>query len=161
MLKSTGILAVDVMKIKNKKGSHVGIIFSFIIFVSFLIFLILMIEPSINTQKSKQHIIELLKNELIKNVSSELVAYSIDIEKINGLKEEYDNVWEGYAILKDRYKIPAGSDFWFSFENEAGTKVEPDERPIPKNVDVYSEEIPVSYIEEDIIKYGFLTIKVW
>lgn len=56
----------------EKKGSHVGIVLSFIIFVTFLVFLYTLLQPSIKLDEDKQGILDDLKEELIKNFSIEV-----------------------------------------------------------------------------------------
>ncbi|MFH1787523.1 MAG: hypothetical protein ABH811_01920 [archaeon] len=65
------------IKFFNKKGSHVGIVLSFIIFISFLVFLYFILNPSINLQKDKQIVLDELEEKLIEKFSSELLTVSI------------------------------------------------------------------------------------
>jgi len=58
--------------IKYKKGSHVGVIASFSIFVMFLVGIYLIMEPSFKVQKDKELTLEKLKNELKQEFSSNL-----------------------------------------------------------------------------------------
>jgi len=58
----------------NKRGSHVGVIASFGIFILFLLALYFVLEPAITTQKSKQSVLENLETELINKFSNELTV---------------------------------------------------------------------------------------
>jgi len=66
---------------KNKKGSHVGIVLSFVIFVTFLIFLYTIVEPSIKTQKDKETLLDYLKIELMERFSTNLTTATISINR--------------------------------------------------------------------------------
>jgi hypothetical protein len=66
---------------KNKRGSHVGIVLSFVIFITFLIFLYAISEPAINAQKGKETLLNHLKIELMKKFSTNLTSVSLAIDK--------------------------------------------------------------------------------
>lgn len=69
----------------NKRGSHVGVVISFVVFIVFLVFLYSITEPVLNVNRDKQFILEHLKTELVKNVSGELIIYSFKIKDRGGL----------------------------------------------------------------------------
>ncbi|GBE20178.1 MAG TPA: hypothetical protein ENG87_04395 [Candidatus Pacearchaeota archaeon] len=62
------------MKINNKKGSHVGVILSFVLFITFLIFIYTLIEPTIVVQKDKQYLLNYIEGEILKRVSENLTS---------------------------------------------------------------------------------------
>ncbi|RLG11684.1 hypothetical protein DRN69_07470 [Candidatus Pacearchaeota archaeon] len=64
-----------------KRGSHVGVILSFVIFVTFLIFMYTTIEPQLKKQKDKQPILDYLEAKLIESFDSELTTFTIQIDK--------------------------------------------------------------------------------
>ncbi len=66
---------------KNHRGSHVGIVLSFIVFVLFLIFLYSSVEPIIKTQKDKQALLDYLEKALVKNFSANLTTSTLSINK--------------------------------------------------------------------------------
>ncbi len=57
-----------------KRGSHVGVVLSFVVFVVFVIFLYSILEPTIKIPKDKQVLLDYLKRVLIKNVSAEMIS---------------------------------------------------------------------------------------
>ena len=69
-------------KIQNRKGSHVGVILSMIVFMGFLVFLFLLLQPSIDLGKDKQPILERvtlrLENEFIGNLTVATISLDID-----------------------------------------------------------------------------------
>jgi len=69
----------------DKRGSHVGVVISFVVFIVFLVFLYSITEPALNVNKDKQFILEHLKTELVKKVSGELIIYSFKIKDKGGL----------------------------------------------------------------------------
>lgn len=64
---------------KNKKASHVGVVLSFVIFITFLIFLYSVTEPAIKLQKDKEALLDYLEIELIKIFTSNLTTATITI----------------------------------------------------------------------------------
>lgn len=64
---------------KNKRGSHVGVVVSFMIFVTFLIFVFVVLRPVATTQKDKQVLLESIQNEIIENSKAELISSSINV----------------------------------------------------------------------------------
>ena len=67
---------------KLKKGSHVGVALSFIVFVTFLIFLYSVLEPTIKTQGDKQSLLNYLERELIENFSMSLTTSTLSINAV-------------------------------------------------------------------------------
>ena len=68
-----------VVNIKNKKASHVGIVLSFVIFVTFLIFLYTIIEPATRVERGKEKTLELLVPELTLKLSEKMTTVTIDL----------------------------------------------------------------------------------
>ena len=67
---------------KNRKGSHVGVVLSFIIFITFLIFLYpLLIKPLIETNKGSQYLLDDLEANINQEVSAELTISSIEVNE--------------------------------------------------------------------------------
>jgi len=64
---------------KRRGGTHVGFILSFVIFVTFLIFLYSMLIEPTKTNQDKQYLLENLRINLIENISSELMVSSINV----------------------------------------------------------------------------------
>ncbi len=65
----------------KKRGSHVGMVLSFVIFVTFLIFLFSIVEPAIRMQRDKESLLDYLKIELIERFSADLTSASVTINK--------------------------------------------------------------------------------
>ena len=64
---------------KNRKGSHVGVVLSFTIFIAFLIFLYpLLIKPAIDTNKGNQYLLDELKTKLTEKISAGLTISSVE-----------------------------------------------------------------------------------
>jgi len=92
----------------------------------------------------------------------------VSLTKLRDLQTKYSTP-EGYVKLKDELKIPDGRNFGFSFKKSKG-----DTNPInavketAKGINVYAEEIPILYVDNDYqsatygdIRTGFLTVKIW
>ena len=57
---------------RNKRGSHVGMILSFLVFMTFLAFLYSVIEPATRSQEDKLDLVEYLKVELVNEFTAEV-----------------------------------------------------------------------------------------
>jgi len=68
---------------KNKRGSHISFIISFVLFISFLIFFIGIIKPFEKAETGKNSLLKHLENEIIKNVTENVDVISV-IEKVGG-----------------------------------------------------------------------------
>jgi len=72
----------------SKRGSHVGFILSFVIFVLFILFLYTTIQPAIKIQKEKTLFIDYLKDVLVENFTVNLTTMTIKInETVNPNKD--------------------------------------------------------------------------
>jgi len=67
--------------IKNKRGSHVGVVVSFAIFVTFLFFIYALLEPTMTTERDKQYFLDYLKLNFMENMSSEVTTMTVYIEE--------------------------------------------------------------------------------
>lgn len=65
----------------NKRGSHVGVVLSFVIFVVFLVFLYTTLQPVIKTQKDKQVIVEGIKEKILSDWQVNLTTVTIEMKK--------------------------------------------------------------------------------
>ncbi len=63
----------------NKRGSHVGIVLSFVLFVTAMIFLYDFIAPSIQTGEDKSQILEGIKTKIPENFEDSLLNLKISI----------------------------------------------------------------------------------
>lgn len=95
----------------RKRGSHVGIALSFVIFITFLIFLYTIVEPSIRIQRDKESLLDYLKIELMERFSTNLTTATISINrtwfvydcvKLINLTEEIEV--DSHLIVKDKLK---------------------------------------------------------
>jgi hypothetical protein len=64
----------------DKKGSHVGVVLSFVIFVTFIIFLYLVVQPTIELE-DKKNFQEILEGEIIEKTSADLTSVSVVVEE--------------------------------------------------------------------------------
>ncbi|VVB83934.1 Uncharacterised protein [uncultured archaeon] len=72
---------------QNKRGSHVGMILSFVIFVTFIVFLYGVIKPMVNTGEDKKTILKEVETSVIKNISANFTSTSISISSANNPSE--------------------------------------------------------------------------
>ncbi len=67
----------------NKRGSHVGIVLSFVIFVTFVIFIFSILEPRIKINQNKEALLDKIKIKFVDGVSAELSNVGIFISTPN------------------------------------------------------------------------------
>ncbi|MFH1607917.1 MAG: hypothetical protein ABIA78_02185 [archaeon] len=70
------------MRSGDKKGSHVGVVLSFVIFLTFLVFLYSILQPAIKMEKDKEYFLDYLENQLIEKISADLTSLSITINEM-------------------------------------------------------------------------------
>ncbi len=80
------------MILKNKKGSHVGMILSFVIFITFVVFLYVYLNPSIETPESKRSLLNEIGLAIMENMSSSFSIISVSI---------FDNPTTNCILLSD------------------------------------------------------------
>ncbi len=151
---------------RGKKGSHVGVMISFGIFVVFLLFLYSILQPIIKIEQDKKLILNDLIDGLVEMLNSDLTYTSGSIKaaednfvtEITQLANDYD---DHYKVLKGELKIAEENEFGFIFIEEGGTKIAP-QKDVPESVNVYAKRIPVYYTggEENVL-LGFITLKIW
>jgi len=97
----------------SKRGSHVGVIASFGIFIFFLVGLYFVFEPALKIQRSKQGILESVEQDLENKLSSELTTVIINPGgNCSTLSNSIANVSETvYSIVKEQDQGIVGADF--------------------------------------------------
>ena len=65
----------------NKRGSHVGVVVSFVIFVTFLVFLYTIIQPPTARERDKSYILDYITLNLMGNVSGEISTLIIYVSE--------------------------------------------------------------------------------
>ena len=72
--------------LRSKKASHVGVVLSFVVFVTFLIYLISILQPTIQTAQSKEDLLNSLRQNLIQETEKKLTTITYEINET----ENYD-----------------------------------------------------------------------
>lgn len=65
--------------LRDKKGSHVGVVISFLVFVTFLIFLQILLEPALRTEQNRDILLEGVKSDVINASSSTLKIATVSV----------------------------------------------------------------------------------
>ena len=138
---------------KNKRGSHVGVMISFAIFITFVVFLFVIFEPIVNQKKERESELTFLEEELIELFNSDLAI-------IQQTADRYNSGDEGYDELKTELNVPDNIEFAFSFVDEEQSVNIIAEKEIPKGINVYTKQTLILYGEGND-KAGYLTIKIW
>lgn len=97
----------------SKRGSHVGRILSFVIFVTFLIYLYSILQPSIETNREKDFFLNYLENELKANLSTKINMFSLSI-----IDENFN---DDCAWLVDSYEQTGSSKKVVTKDSEENT----------------------------------------
>ena len=69
------------LKMYNKNGSHVGFVISFVLFVTFIVFMYLLLNSRLDFGQNKQNSLEYVKSEIIERVSENLTITSLSTNK--------------------------------------------------------------------------------
>ena len=102
----------------NKKASHVGMIISFVIFITFIVFLYTVVNPAVSTGQGKETTVGYIDAKIKENVSANLTIASVQIDSeinpvgqkcielqgffpllgtiVNVVKNETNNIQEAY-----------------------------------------------------------------
>ena len=65
--------------IKSKKAGHVGMILSFVIFITFIVFLYSVVQPVTEIERGKQDLLEYLHLELLREFSEDMTTSTVSI----------------------------------------------------------------------------------
>jgi len=65
---------------RNRRGSHVGAMLSFVIFITFLIFLYSILQPALKLETDKQDMIDYLTSKLRENFTGQLLSISVTVD---------------------------------------------------------------------------------
>ncbi len=68
-----------IKKIISKKGSHVGVVVSFVIFVTFLVFLYTIIQPVTVREKDKSYILDYIALNLLGNTTGNMSTMIVNV----------------------------------------------------------------------------------
>lgn len=166
-----------------KRGSHVGIILSFVIFVVFLIFLFGILQPAYKSNASKETLSGYVKNNLIDYMSANLTIITISAsgpsnsdtvvfdESIitnfdasnmyfvvkNTSGSEIDSVRQSKKILIKRENGQNVFDIYYSTENLTITKIyNPTDKTLTSEIKLitYRNEIFESKVNNAIKSYN-------
>ena len=136
----------------NKKGSHVGFMLSFVIFITFIVFLFIVFNPRINFRQSKELVLENLEMELLDMINSSLT-------NIYTVANRYNS--NDYKNLKKDLGVPANAEFAFNFTDEDYGLEIIAEKNVPENINIYTKDVFVLYSGGGEDYGGFLNLKVW
>lgn len=68
----------------DKRGTHVGVVISFVMFVTFLLFLYTFLINPVMSKEGKEIVLESLKSKIVENISEEITSASIYINNNHG-----------------------------------------------------------------------------
>jgi len=65
---------------ENKKGSHVGVVISFVVFVTFILFIQILLQPAISMNKEKKSLLEVVERQILNKTSHSVESVSILVD---------------------------------------------------------------------------------
>ena len=159
---------------KNKRGSHVGVMLSFVVFITFLIFLYIIIQPVIVTQKDKRPVLEALEIKIIERVSINLETMTISNLSVTGscieLRDTSSWMSSSNISIKDQFntdlQYQKGSNFLIINSNKDFFKIYASDEFIDKSQTIsgcqqfLSGEYSIGLIKTDKILYENLTMNL-
>ena len=133
------------MRKLNKKGTHVGIILSFLIFVTFLAFLYSITQPATRMSRDKLDLLDYLKVELENKFSGDLttVIISFSEQELQTCVKfsSFDEELEGLGAIVKRVDIQEGAEI----ESKIQSKVEENGDTIISRGEQTSEKLKFYY----------------
>jgi hypothetical protein len=69
--------------VRQRKGSHVGVVVSFILFITFIVFMYVILNNRISFGENKKASLEQIKQAVVKQISENLTTTSIRITQVN------------------------------------------------------------------------------
>jgi len=66
---------------RGKLGSHVGMILSFVIFITFIVFLYVILRPAVTTSEDKKATLTYIERQILENVSANFTSTSVSISE--------------------------------------------------------------------------------
>jgi hypothetical protein len=96
----------------NKKGSHVGVMISFVIFITFIIFMYSIVQPALNVQRDKESLSASLEAGILKKISYDVTTGTVFLEdslgtgcvKLNNINDEL-NIGRNIAVSGDSGEV--------------------------------------------------------
>lgn len=128
---------------KNKKATHVGVILSFVIFVGFILFLLIIISPSLKTDNSKENTLTYLSKNIKNKTSGEVITFLVEDFKIKscGVIDEAEfDLGEMNFTVKD----PEGN---LIASNRSNNKIYLDKKPKIGFYKIYYSPEELNYYE--------------
>jgi len=80
--RKTGNFPATIFLTKNRRGSHVGMIISFVIFITFIVFLYVVVNPAVSTGESKKSVLDFISNKITENISANFTTVSVDFTNV-------------------------------------------------------------------------------
>ena len=90
---------------KNKKGTHVDVILSFILFISFLIFMFVLLEYPLKVEEDQKYTIQYLENKISEEISENVGIVYLTNSSIKGISENCISVNKSLFDLNYRNYI--------------------------------------------------------
>lgn len=103
---------------KYKKGSHVDVIISFMIFILFVIFLFIIIKPTNVTAEDKTQTADYLKLKIDERIKENIVVVNVANISVRGGEEDCINF--DYSNLEISDMTPIAKDYLGNYANTKG-----------------------------------------
>lgn len=77
---------------KNKKASHISFVIAFMLFITFVIFLFMMLHPAVRIDEEEKAVLNHLSKEIIEQASAELVVVDVTASSGDCLKIDLNEI---------------------------------------------------------------------
>jgi hypothetical protein len=93
------------MKVLKKRGSHVGVVLSFVIFITFLIFVYTSLEPTLKKGRDLSGSLDRLEKNILEFISEDLTIVTIKNDSSRLLGENYLRINKTEALNGNFYVV--------------------------------------------------------
>ncbi len=98
-------LKLTISLMRNRRGTHVGMILSFVVFITFIVFLYSVVQPAIKTGEDKSTTLAYIASKISENVSSDLTTVSVRIDTNPGTNCVELQKFLAFFVLRPPYPV--------------------------------------------------------
>lgn len=128
----------------EKRGTHIGVVISFMVFVTFLFFLYAIVQPAIETRNEKQVPLDSLEREVLSEVSASLTTISVFVDLSGSGCFILKNFMTKTEINENIIVIDDSGTTFNSYVSGSGLLIDPGRSDLLLKVRVSEEFDPIS-----------------
>lgn len=104
--KKRGTFLATLFLKKNRRGSHVGMIISFAVFITFVVFLYTVIRPAVNVGANEKATLDYLKTKITENISSNFTTAGVQIDSDENPHQNCVTLENFFVLLSEQIPPP-------------------------------------------------------